>query len=237
MEISRLTPSITCWTSWTSENPSLSELEMSKVPPTAAVSTPPAMHKTTSHLVVTHYARCAEVTTPFTDCRSTLGLRSLPRSTFGHCARQSADCSWIWTHWHYHHYLFRVSAASASQGSSQGASRPERKQSNNLPQAMRTWIVFKLFSASGSSLKEGTIWRSQKETTRTTAHWSNQDGTVIFLKRLWTIKLDLQIVKSGFRGHLGGFPIEGSRYETNIFLSNYVVVSVNFHNCCSTFAK
>lgn len=39
--IRRLTPSITFWTSSTSEKPSLSKLEMSKTLPSAAVSTPP----------------------------------------------------------------------------------------------------------------------------------------------------------------------------------------------------
>uniref|UniRef100_A0A3Q1HTK7 Uncharacterized protein n=1 Tax=Anabas testudineus TaxID=64144 RepID=A0A3Q1HTK7_ANATE len=41
MSTSRLTPSTTIWTSSTSENPRRSALEMSKTPPTAAVSTPP----------------------------------------------------------------------------------------------------------------------------------------------------------------------------------------------------
>ena len=40
----RLTPSMTFWTSSTSENPSLSKFEMSKTPPSAAVSTPPEFH-------------------------------------------------------------------------------------------------------------------------------------------------------------------------------------------------
>uniref|UniRef100_A0A8C7X4M2 Uncharacterized protein n=1 Tax=Oryzias sinensis TaxID=183150 RepID=A0A8C7X4M2_9TELE len=41
MLTSRLTPSTTIWTSSTSEKPRRSALEMSKTPPTAAVSTPP----------------------------------------------------------------------------------------------------------------------------------------------------------------------------------------------------
>lgn len=41
MSTSSLTPSTTICTSSTSEKPSLSALEMSKTPPTAAVSTPP----------------------------------------------------------------------------------------------------------------------------------------------------------------------------------------------------
>uniref|UniRef100_A0A4W6EJL5 Uncharacterized protein n=1 Tax=Lates calcarifer TaxID=8187 RepID=A0A4W6EJL5_LATCA len=41
MSTSRLTPSTTIWTSSTSEKPRRSALEMSKTPPTAAVSTPP----------------------------------------------------------------------------------------------------------------------------------------------------------------------------------------------------
>ncbi|TNN23708.1 hypothetical protein EYF80_066167 [Liparis tanakae] len=40
------TPSTTVCTSSTSEKPSRSALEMSKVPPTAAVSTPPEGHET-----------------------------------------------------------------------------------------------------------------------------------------------------------------------------------------------
>uniref|UniRef100_A0A3B1J695 Uncharacterized protein n=1 Tax=Astyanax mexicanus TaxID=7994 RepID=A0A3B1J695_ASTMX len=41
ISISKLTPSTTICTSSTSEKPSRSALEMSKTPPTAAVSTPP----------------------------------------------------------------------------------------------------------------------------------------------------------------------------------------------------
>uniref|UniRef100_A0A665X6J9 Uncharacterized protein n=1 Tax=Echeneis naucrates TaxID=173247 RepID=A0A665X6J9_ECHNA len=41
ISISSFTPSTTICTSSTSEKPSLSALEMSKMPPTAAVSTPP----------------------------------------------------------------------------------------------------------------------------------------------------------------------------------------------------
>uniref|UniRef100_A0A8C4T5D7 Uncharacterized protein n=1 Tax=Erpetoichthys calabaricus TaxID=27687 RepID=A0A8C4T5D7_ERPCA len=41
ISISSFTPSTTIWTSSTSENPRRSALEMSKIPPTAAVSTPP----------------------------------------------------------------------------------------------------------------------------------------------------------------------------------------------------
>ena len=37
----RATPSMTPWTNSTSENPKRSELERSKIPPSAAVSTPP----------------------------------------------------------------------------------------------------------------------------------------------------------------------------------------------------
>lgn len=44
MSTSRLTPSTTIWTSSTSEKPRRSALEMSKTPPTAAVSTPPDRH-------------------------------------------------------------------------------------------------------------------------------------------------------------------------------------------------
>ena len=47
MLMRRLTPSITLWTSCTSEKPRRSELEMSKVLPTAAVSTPPEKKKAT----------------------------------------------------------------------------------------------------------------------------------------------------------------------------------------------
>ena len=45
MLMRRLTPSITLWTSCTSEKPRRSEFEMSKVLPTAAVSTPPERKK------------------------------------------------------------------------------------------------------------------------------------------------------------------------------------------------
>uniref|UniRef100_A0A3Q3DB44 Uncharacterized protein n=1 Tax=Hippocampus comes TaxID=109280 RepID=A0A3Q3DB44_HIPCM len=45
MSTSNLTPSTTIWTSCTSENPSLSAFEMSKIPSTAAVSTPPGQTK------------------------------------------------------------------------------------------------------------------------------------------------------------------------------------------------
>uniref|UniRef100_A0A3Q2QIK9 Uncharacterized protein n=1 Tax=Fundulus heteroclitus TaxID=8078 RepID=A0A3Q2QIK9_FUNHE len=47
---SSLTPSTTICTSSTSEKPILSALEMSKTPPTAAVSTPPGKGQMLSHV-------------------------------------------------------------------------------------------------------------------------------------------------------------------------------------------
>uniref|UniRef100_A0A3Q2X8M1 Uncharacterized protein n=1 Tax=Hippocampus comes TaxID=109280 RepID=A0A3Q2X8M1_HIPCM len=49
MSTSSLTPSTTIWTSSTSEKPRRSALEMSKTPPTAAVSTPPARRTVRKH--------------------------------------------------------------------------------------------------------------------------------------------------------------------------------------------
>uniref|UniRef100_A0A3Q0RM96 Uncharacterized protein n=1 Tax=Amphilophus citrinellus TaxID=61819 RepID=A0A3Q0RM96_AMPCI len=45
MSTSRFTPSTTICTNSTSEKPRRSALEMSKTPPTAAVSTPPETHR------------------------------------------------------------------------------------------------------------------------------------------------------------------------------------------------
>uniref|UniRef100_A0A3B5JWA1 Uncharacterized protein n=1 Tax=Takifugu rubripes TaxID=31033 RepID=A0A3B5JWA1_TAKRU len=49
MSTSSFTPSTTICTSSTSEKPSLSALEMSNTPPTAAVSTPPDESRTGTH--------------------------------------------------------------------------------------------------------------------------------------------------------------------------------------------
>uniref|UniRef100_A0A8C4DKS8 Uncharacterized protein n=1 Tax=Dicentrarchus labrax TaxID=13489 RepID=A0A8C4DKS8_DICLA len=51
MSTRSLTPSTTIWTSSTSEKPRRSALEMSKTPPTAAVSTPPGSEGQGSTLV------------------------------------------------------------------------------------------------------------------------------------------------------------------------------------------